>query len=479
MLAKLKKKYIGDWDFYKKYLLLAIPMILQNAITNLVSFLDNIMVGQLGTEQMSGVAIVNQLIFVYNLAIFGAVSAASIFGAQYFGKGNHKGHMYSFRFKLYATLLVTGGAILLFLTKGSALISLYLTDTVGNGATDLALQYGLEYLAIMMVGLIPFAVNQSYATNIKETGQTFIPMLASFVAVGTNAILDYLMIFGIGPFPELGVQGAALATVIARYIEALIVVIWAHIHRGKNRYLEGAYTGFGIPLAELKAILIKGFPLMMNEVVISFKFIGKKFTGYSCLMIVVSGILTDMVPAWPVTEDILLIAIFGGLINALAISLCLFANATSGGTDFIAIFLSEKYSIDSWNYIFAGNVVILGIAGALFGWDKALYSIIFQYTSTQVLHVLYKRYQKQTLIIVTKRPEDVYEAIAEITHHDATLIKGEGCYSKQECDVLYSVVGRDEVSKVVNTVRETDPQAFVNMIRTENLAGRFYQRPND
>ena len=169
----------------------------------------------------------------------------------------------------------------------------------------------------------------------------------------------------------------------------------------------------------------------------------------------------------------------GGLINALAISLCLFANATSGGTDFIAIFLSEKYGIDSWNYIFAGNVVILGIAGALFGWDKALYSIIFQYTSTQVLHILYKRYQKQTLIIVTKRPEDVYEAIAEITHHDATLIKGEGCYSKQECDVLYSVVGRDEVNKVVNTVRKTDPQAFVNMIRTENLAGRFYQRPND
>ena len=115
----------------------------------------------------------------------------------------------------------------------------------------------------------------------------------------------------------------------------------------------------------------------------------------------------------------------------------------------------------------------------MLGWDKALYSIIFQYTSTQVLHVLYKRYQKQTLIIVTKRPEDVYEAIAEITNHDATLIKGEGCYSKQECDVVYSVVGRDEVNKVVNTVRKTDPQAFVNMIRTENLAGRFYQRPND
>lgn len=260
------KKYIGGKAFYRRYLLLALPMIVQNAITNLVSFLDNIMVGQLGTEQMSGVAIVNQLIFVYNLAIFGAVSAASIFGAQYYGKGDHKGHMYSFRFKLYATLLVTAFAILLFLIKGGNLISLYLTDTTGNGATEQALQYGLEYLSIMVVGLIPFAINQSYATNIKETGQTLIPMIASFVAVGTNAVLDYLLIFGIGPFPKLGVMGAALATVIARYIEAIIVIVWAHTHAKQNQYLKGAYVGFGVPGQELKAILIKGFPLMMNEV---------------------------------------------------------------------------------------------------------------------------------------------------------------------------------------------------------------------
>ena len=266
MWREFKRKYIGDRDFYKRYLWLALPMILQNAITNLVSFLDNIMVGQLGTEQMSGVAIVNQLIFVYNLAIFGVVSAASIFGAQYYGKGNHKGHMYSFRFKIYAAVLVTVLTILLFVTKGSDLIALYLTDTAGNGATEAALQYGLQYLAIMMVGLIPFAVNQAYATNIKETGQTFIPMAASFAAVGSNALLDYLLIFGIGPFPELGVQGAALATVLARYIEALIIIVWAHSNRQKNRYLEGAYTGFGMPGSELKAIIIKGFPLMINEV---------------------------------------------------------------------------------------------------------------------------------------------------------------------------------------------------------------------
>lgn len=262
-MHKFRQKYIGDKAFYKRYLMLAIPMIIQNAITNLVSFLDNIMVGQLGTEQMSGVAIVNQLIFVYNLAVFGAVSAASIFGAQYFGKGNHKGHMYSFRFKLYAALLVTAIAMILFITKGTGLISLYLTDTAGNGATEVALAYGKEYLEIVMIGLIPFAVTQAYATNIKETGQTFVPMVASFAAVGSNAVLDFLLIFGIGPIPKLGVAGAAIATVMSRYIETIIVVLWAHKNRDKNRYLEGAYRGIGMPFGEFKTIFIKGLPLML------------------------------------------------------------------------------------------------------------------------------------------------------------------------------------------------------------------------
>ena len=266
MITHIRDKYIGTKAFYRRYLYLALPMILQNAITNLVSFLDNIMVGQLGTEQMSGVAIVNQLIFVYSLAVFGAASAGSIFGAQYFGKGDHRGHMHSFRFKLYATLLVSAVAIGLFITKGEHLISLYLTDTSGSGSTELALQYALQYLGIMMFGLVPFAVNQAYATNIKETGQTMIPMIASFVAVGSNAVLDFLLIFGIGPFPTMGVAGAALATVLARYIEASIVIIWAHTHKAKNRYLEDAYHGFGIPGTELRMIMVKGLPLMVNEV---------------------------------------------------------------------------------------------------------------------------------------------------------------------------------------------------------------------
>lgn len=265
MLARLKKKYIGDKAFYRRYIFLATPMIIQNAITNFVSFLDNIMVGQLGQEAISAVATVNQLNFVFSLAVFGAASAGSIYGAQYFGKGDHKGHMYTFRFKLYTTLLVTILGILMFKVWGSQLISLFLTESEG-ASPELALSLGLQYLSIILIGLIPFAVNQAYATNIKETGQTVVPMVAGMVAVATNAILDYCLIFGFGPFPQLGVEGAAIATVIARYIEATIVIIWAHTHADKNKYLAGAYLGFGIPRKIFNQILIKGAPLMLNEV---------------------------------------------------------------------------------------------------------------------------------------------------------------------------------------------------------------------
>lgn len=251
--------------------------------------------------------------------------------------------------------------------------------------------------------------------------------------------------------------------------------------------IPGGFNGLTRLIQEI-VILVSGveppfsvinFLLNAVPVVISFKFIGKKFTTYSCLMILISGLVTDIIPAYQVTSDPLLVAVFGGLINGVAISICLFAGATSGGTDFIAIFLSEKFGIETWNYILMGNIVVLTIAGLLFGWDKALYSIIFQFASTQVLNTLYKRYQKQTMLIITQKPDEIYEAIRQITNHDATLIKGVGCYQRKECNILYSVVGKDEVRKVLNSVRKLDPHAFVNMLRTEGLSGRFYQRPND
>lgn len=221
-------------------------------------------------------------------------------------------------------------------------------------------------------------------------------------------------------------------------------------------------------------ILLNAIP-----VYIGFRFIGKKFTMYSCLMIVLTSVLTDIIPGYAITYDTLLISIFGGLINGFVIGLCLHMNATTGGTDFIAIYLSEKKEIDSWNVVLGINVVILAVAGVLFGWDKALYSIIFQYTSTQVVHILYRKYQHETLFIVTNKATEVYEVISKMSNHGATIMEGEGSYEHQERKIVYSVVSSVQSKSIIREVKKADPHAFVNAIKTEQIAGRFYQKPNE
>ncbi len=221
-------------------------------------------------------------------------------------------------------------------------------------------------------------------------------------------------------------------------------------------------------------IVLNAFP-----VYIGFRFIGKKFTCYSCLMILLTSVLTDIIPGHVITYDILLISIFGGLINGFVISLCLWMNATTGGTDFIAIYLSKKKGIDSWNMVLGLNVLILVAAGVLFGWDKALYSIIFQFASTQTLHLLYKKYQHQTLFIVTNHAKAVYEAVAKTSNHGATIMEGEGSYEHRERKVVYSVVSSAESRAVIRAVKEADPQAFINVMKTEQIEGRFYQKPDE
>ncbi len=214
-------------------------------------------------------------------------------------------------------------------------------------------------------------------------------------------------------------------------------------------------------------------------VYIGFRFIGIKFTLYSCIAIVLTSVLTDILPAFTITSDILLISIFGGLINGVAISLCLLMNATSGGTDFISIYLSEKKGIDAFNIILGFNVIILIIAGLLFGWDKALYSIIFQFTTTQVLHALYKKYQAHTLFIVTDKAPEIYQAIEQVTNHAATIMNGEGCYAHKEHKVVYSVVSSAEIKAVLKAVRQVDPNAFINVVKTARVSGRFYHKRYD
>ena len=220
-------------------------------------------------------------------------------------------------------------------------------------------------------------------------------------------------------------------------------------------------------------------PLSAIPVLIGFKYIGKKFTLWSVYVLALSSLLTDILPRITITYDVLLIAIFGGILAGIAGLLSLGAGASGVGTDFISIYFSEKKGIDAWNYIFAGNILILLTAGIIFGFDKALYSIIYQFTTTQVLNAMYKRYQKDTLLIITDMPNAIYGKIKEITNHDATLIKGTGCYEGGEKNVLYSVVGRAEVDKVITEIKKIDEHAFINVINTSQINGNFYRRPTE
>ena len=230
------------------------------------------------------------------------------------------------------------------------------------------------------------------------------------------------------------------------------------------------FFGIAIPFSLIN------LPLNAIPAFISFKYLGPKFTVSSCCVVVLTSLLTDFIPSQPITYDPLLISIFGGLITGRPASLCLIGNTSGGGTDFIAILVSEKRGRDIWNYILAGNAVLLTVAGLLFGWDAALYSIIFQFTCTQTIQILHQRYKKHTLFIVTRHPAKVYEEIKNFTHHSATQFTGKGCYSQDELTLLYSVVSREEAKLLIKKVKEVDPSAFINIIKTDYINGRFYHR---
>lgn len=262
---KKQYRFIGDRAFYKMVLLIAVPIMIQNGITNFVGLLDNIMIGQIGTEQMSGVAIVNQLLFVYQLCLFGAVSGAGIFTAQYFGQKNQEGIRQTVRFKIWMVSLLTLATVLLFLFVGDSLISFYLQGDGAAGSAADTLRYGRQYLAIMLPGLIPFAMMQVYSSTLRECGQTVLPMKAGVIAVFVNLILNYILIYGKFGLPALGVRGAAIATVASRIVEASIVLIHTHRHREENPFVEGLYSTLKVPSNLVTKILIKGTPLLLNE----------------------------------------------------------------------------------------------------------------------------------------------------------------------------------------------------------------------
>jgi uncharacterized membrane-anchored protein YitT (DUF2179 family) len=265
--------------------------------------------------------------------------------------------------------------------------------------------------------------------------------------------------------------------------------------------IPGGFTGFSLLIRDIAwtfghvrlpfSIIL--YTLNAVPAIICFRSIGKNFTLYSCLMVLVSGFLTDWIPGAEIggvnitaaiiaflrPHDILLSSVFGGLLNAVAVSLCLYADATSGGTDFIAILISEKFRRDAWNYILAGNCVILALAAWLYSLDRALYSIIFQFTTTFMLSSLYRGYQQRTMLIITGKVDEICTLIREKTNHTATSIKGLGSYEKVERVLLYSVVAADEVSGLVSAIKKIDERAFINILKTEQLNGKFYQRRRD
>ena len=259
------QKYIGDRAFIRRVLAVAMPIMIQNAITHFVSLLDNVMVGRVGTAPMSGVAIINGILFVFNMCVFGAVSGPGIFTAQFYGNQDHEGVRHTFRFKLLIVAALTAVAWAIFLTKGGWLVDLYLKGEGEAAAIAATRSHAMQYLSIMLLGMLPFAITNAYSGTLRETGQTMVPMVASFVAVAVNMSLNFVLIFGKLGLPALGANGAAIATVAARFTELAVVAGWTHLHPDKNLFIRGAYRSFRIPGNLCRNISLKGLPLLANE----------------------------------------------------------------------------------------------------------------------------------------------------------------------------------------------------------------------
>lgn len=284
------KKLIGSKGFYKMVLAICIPIVIQNGFTNLASLLDNIMIGQLGTLSMSGVSITNQLLQVFNVTIFGAMSGPGIFMAQFYGKKNKEGVENCFRIKLIIGIIITLLAIFLFYTFGQQLISLYLNDNPTDSLKTL--NYGMDYLKIMLIGLIPFVITQVYSSSLRETGNTVLPMIASVVAVIVNFCINYILIFGHFGFPQLGVTGAAIGTVVSRVVEMSINIVGGY----RNTYLKEAMVLKKVPLSLTKEMLKRGLPLLYNEILwsISIALISQSYSTRGIIAVAAINITTTV-----------------------------------------------------------------------------------------------------------------------------------------------------------------------------------------
>ena len=310
----MKHSLIGDKAFYRRILIIALPIILQNLVTNLVNMLDNVMVGQLSTAQISAVTIVNNnLLFILMICLFGGAAGAGIFTTQFHGSGDQEGVRYTVRFKMLVclALVAVGGAVCLLWPD--QLVGLYLQGEGDAQLREETLYYSRQYLFIMLIGMVPFAVTNTYASTLRETGKPMVPMLAGIAAMGVNLIGNYILIFGHFGAPQLGVAGAAIATVASRYVEMVIVVAWTHGNPQKNSFVKGLYKSLRIPATLLRSITVKGMPLLLNEAAYT--------VGMAFLNQCYSRCGLDVVPALSITTTLYNLAavVFRSLGNAVGI----------------------------------------------------------------------------------------------------------------------------------------------------------------
>ena len=388
VLSKFRNTFIGDRKFYTSVFLLVLPVIVQNTISNFVNLLDNIMIGQIGTPQMSGVAIANQLIFVCYLTIFGGLSGAGIFGAQFFGAGDHEGLRNTVRFKLWTVTITLVIAIAIFLAFGDQLISLYLT---GDGdATERAamLEYSRSYLRIMLWGLLPFSLSQVYSGTLREMGETLLPMKSSLAGVITNLCLNYILIYGKLGFPALGVEGAAIATVISRFVELAIIIVYTHRHSGKFRFVEGLYRTIRIPRGLTFNIIKKGIPLLVNELLWSL--------GMITLTQIFSTRGLNVVAALNITSTIT--NLFNVIFISMGSAVAVMVGQALGANDI------PRAKQTAWRLIFFNFCICIVVGGVLIALSPVLPYI---YNTTDYVRMLATRFMQTSAI---------YMAVNAVSH---------------------------------------------------------------
>lgn len=296
-----------------------------------------------------------------------------------------------------------------------------------------------------------------------------------------NVFMEVVMVY-IKENRELKKRLISLLCVI---VASLIMSVNIKSFVRAGNLIPGGFTGLSLLLQRSLSVFFNlDLPYSLVNIAlnaipafIGFKMIGKRFTIYSVIVIILSSFLVDMIPVTPITYDPLLVSVFGGILNGLAIVIALYGKASSGGTDFIAVYLSQKLNKPSWSFVFAINVVILMLAGLLFGFEEAMYSIIFQFVSMQVIERFHQKDQKVTLFIITSSPELLERELMMYTHHGITRIDAKGCYLKEDKVILYTVVGADEVKDVIHFIKKKEPRVFINAIKSVGVAGRFYQEP--